>query len=88
MGDDGQAYVDGMRFIQIYFGLPLAMVILCVTLVPGQALDLAGATSWLADNGVAKMRWPERLEIMSDMPMTPTRKIMKGALAKRIAPRD
>lgn len=30
----GQAYVDGMRFIQFYFGLPLAMVILSVTAVP------------------------------------------------------
>ena len=30
----GQAYVDGMRFVQFYFGLPLAMVILCVTFVP------------------------------------------------------
>jgi SSS family transporter len=30
----GQAYVDGMRFVQFYFGLPLAMVILCVTAVP------------------------------------------------------
>lgn len=30
----GQGYVDGMRFVQIYFGLPIAMVILCMTLVP------------------------------------------------------
>src|SRR5512139_2814152 len=30
----GQAYVDGMRFVQFYFGLPLAMVVLCVTVVP------------------------------------------------------
>ncbi len=29
-----QAYTDGMRFVQFYFGLPLAMVILCVTAVP------------------------------------------------------
>ncbi len=34
VGTTGQAYVDGMRFIQIYLALPLAMVILCVTLVP------------------------------------------------------
>jgi SSS family transporter len=34
VGTTGQGYVDGMRFIQIYFGLPLAMVILCFTLVP------------------------------------------------------
>jgi len=30
----GQAYVDGMRFVQFYFGLPIAMVILACTAVP------------------------------------------------------
>ena len=30
----GQSYVDGMRFVQFYFGLPIAMVILCATAVP------------------------------------------------------
>ncbi len=30
----GQAYVDGMRFVQFYLGLPVAMVILAVTAVP------------------------------------------------------
>ena len=30
----GLAYVDGMRFVQFYFGLPLAMVILSFTAVP------------------------------------------------------
>ena len=34
----GQAYADGMRFIQFYFGLPLAMVLLGVTLVPFERL--------------------------------------------------
>jgi Na+/proline symporter len=34
VGTTGQAYADGMRFIQFYFGLPIAMVILCVTVVP------------------------------------------------------
>lgn len=34
VGTTGQAYADGMRFIQFYFGLPLAMIILCVTAVP------------------------------------------------------
>ena len=29
-----QAYIDGMRFVQFYFGLPLAMVILSATAVP------------------------------------------------------
>jgi len=30
----GQGFVDGMRFVQFYFGLPLAMVVLCMTAVP------------------------------------------------------
>lgn len=30
----GQSYTDGMRFVQLYFGLPLAMVVLCATAVP------------------------------------------------------
>ncbi|MDF2431047.1 MAG: hypothetical protein JWP44_678 [Mucilaginibacter sp.] len=30
----GQAYSDGMRFVQFYLGLPLAMIVLCVTFVP------------------------------------------------------
>src|SRR3982751_1350690 len=34
VGTTGQAYADGMRFVQFYFGLPFAMVILSVTLVP------------------------------------------------------
>ena len=30
----GQAYTDGMRFIQFYFGLPIAMIVLSVTFLP------------------------------------------------------
>ncbi len=30
----GQAYTDGMRFVQYYFGLPIAMVVICITFVP------------------------------------------------------
>lgn len=34
VGTTGQAYSDGMRFIQFYYGLPFAMIILSVTVVP------------------------------------------------------
>jgi len=34
VGTTGQGYADGIRFVQFYFGLPIAMVILCVTIVP------------------------------------------------------
>ena len=34
VGGTGQGYADGMRFVQFYFGLPVAMVVLSLTLVP------------------------------------------------------
>ena len=34
IGTTGQGYADGMRFLQFYYALPIAMIILSVTLVP------------------------------------------------------
>lgn len=34
MSTPGQAFHDGMSFVQFYFGLPLAMIIICVTFIP------------------------------------------------------
>ncbi len=34
IGTTGQAYVEDMRFVQMYLGIPFAMIILCMTLVP------------------------------------------------------
>src|SRR5207237_2017359 len=34
VGTTGQAYLTGLRFIQFYFGLPLAMILLSMTVVP------------------------------------------------------
>jgi solute:Na+ symporter, SSS family len=34
IGTTGQGYIDGMRFIQFYYALPIAMLILSVTFVP------------------------------------------------------
>src|SRR5918997_1479920 len=34
IGTTGQGYNDGLRFIQFYYGLPVAMIILSITLVP------------------------------------------------------
>jgi solute:Na+ symporter, SSS family len=34
VGTTGQGYISGLRFVQFYFGLPLAMVILSLTVVP------------------------------------------------------
>ena len=34
MSTPGQAFHDGMGFVQFYFGLPIAMVIICATFIP------------------------------------------------------
>jgi len=39
----------------------------------------------LAERGIARTRLPERLVVVAEMPMTPTRKIIKGRLAAAIA---
>jgi non-ribosomal peptide synthetase component E (peptide arylation enzyme) len=57
---------------------------LFVTLKPGATLTLGEVTGWLGAAQVSKVKWPERLEIVDAMPLTPTRKIMKGQLAKRL----
>ena len=36
----------------------------------------------LADNGVEKVKWPEQLVVVDEMPLTPTGKIMKGRLSE------
>jgi Na+/proline symporter len=34
IGTTGQGYLDGMRFLQFYYALPIAMIVLSATLVP------------------------------------------------------
>lgn len=44
----GQAYTDGMRFVQYYFGLPLAMIFICAFLLPVyQKLNIYTAYEYL-----------------------------------------
>lgn len=51
---------------------------------PGTCLTLEDVCAYLDTQGVAKMRWPERLEIIPEMPMTPTKKIIKPVLVADI----
>lgn len=57
---------------------------LFVVTKPGCSISLDEVNQYLSENGVAKMRWPEHLEIIDEMPMTPTRKIIKGVLISRL----
>ena len=51
-----------------------------VVLKPGATLDLDGVREFLAARGVSKLKWPEQLEAVAAMPVTPTRKVIKGQL--------
>ena len=56
----------------------------CVTVAGDTAPTLEGVCAFLEENGVAKVRWPERLEVVDAMPLTATRKIIKGRLIERL----
>ena len=51
---------------------------------PGERVGLPEICEWLRSNEVAKMQWPEHVELIEEMPMTPTRKIIKAALRARL----
>jgi non-ribosomal peptide synthetase component E (peptide arylation enzyme) len=52
-----------------------------VTLRPGiSSVTLEELVAFLAERGIAKMKFPERLVVIAEMPLTPTRKIIKGRL--------
>lgn len=59
-------------------------ICLYATLTPGPEITLEEVCHYLEGKGVAKMRWPERLEIIEEMPMTPTKKITKAVLVTDI----
>ena len=56
----------------------------CITVAGDAAPTLEEICAYLDENGVAKLRWPERLEVFDAMPLTATRKIIKGRLIQRL----
>ena len=55
----------------------------CITVAGDTAPSLEAVCAYLDEHGVAKVRWPERLEVVDAMPLTATRKIIKGRLVQR-----
>ena len=54
----GQAYADGMRFVQFYFGLPLAMVVIAAVFVPMyRKLNVLTAYEYLEHRFDARVRY-------------------------------
>lgn len=59
----------------------------CVYVVPrhaGTELTLEDIKAWLHQLGVAKFKWPERLELLTEMPLTASGKLSKQLLRDRI----
>jgi acyl-CoA synthetase (AMP-forming)/AMP-acid ligase II len=54
-----------------------------LVLKPGSSVTLEELTAYLKEQKLAKFMWPEHLMIVPEMPMTPTRKIIKSELIRR-----
>jgi non-ribosomal peptide synthetase component E (peptide arylation enzyme) len=52
----------------------------CFAVATNPAIDLETLCGYLLGHGIAKTKLPEHLVLMDEMPMTPTRKIIKGRL--------
>lgn len=56
---------------------------------PGRAAPALAELVALCDEaGVAKFKWPERLEVVDTLPMTPTGKVQRAVLRARLAARE
>jgi cyclohexanecarboxylate-CoA ligase len=51
-----------------------------VVLRPGHTLDLSSLQAYMAEHKVAKQYWPERVEVVADLPRTPAGKVQKYQL--------
>ena len=56
----------------------------CITAAGDPPPTLEDLCAYLDESGVSKTRWPERLEVVDAMPLTATRKIIKGRLIERL----
>jgi acyl-CoA synthetase (AMP-forming)/AMP-acid ligase II len=55
-----------------------------VVLRPGAALDIPTVGAWFAELGLARPKTPERLEMVADLPRTPSGKVRKVELRARL----
>jgi len=61
---------------------------ICAFVIPveGTDLDIAGVQDWMTMSGLAKQKWPERIKIVENFPMTPSGKVQKFKLRELLAP--
>ena len=58
-----------------------------VSLRASMTLDLAALREFLAARGLAKPKWPERLEVVADFPRTESGKVLRAKLKEQLRPR-
>ena len=76
--------VDMAAIVPIPDPVPGERACCCITVAGDVAPPLEAICAYLDEHGVAKMRWPERLETVDAMPLTATRKIIRGRLTERL----
>jgi cyclohexanecarboxylate-CoA ligase len=88
---DIEAIIDRMPGVARSAIVPYADPVLgeraCVFVQPAPgapAATLEAIMRELDRAGVAKFKWPERLELMEAMPLTPTQKVMRGRLREKL----
>jgi acyl-CoA synthetase (AMP-forming)/AMP-acid ligase II len=52
---------------------------------PGQRVDVATLAAWLDKAGLAKQKFPERVEVVEDLPRTASGKVQKNVLREKVA---
>ena len=83
---DIEAIIDRMPGVARSAVVPMADPVLgeraCVFVqaAPGARVTLEEIRKALDGGGVAKFKWPERLELIDALPLTPTQKVMRGRL--------
>ncbi len=83
---DIEALINDMPQVQISAIVPVMDDVLgekaCVFVQPaeGREISLGDIREYLETRQVARNKWPEQLEIIDAMPLTPTQKVMKGRL--------
>ncbi len=55
-----------------------------VVLAEGDSLEVAEVQAWMAEAGLAKQKWPEHIELVDALPMTPSGKVQKFRLRERL----
>ena len=85
---DVEAVIDALPGVVRSAVVPMPDPVLgeraCAFVEAAAPITLVQVITALDAAGIARFKWPERLEMVEEMPMTPTQKVMRGRLAARL----